>query len=77
MDAINKKKDAEPFRITDVVNLKKFKIQLDTRGLPPHTGQGIVENVKVPEFIQFTNLSESYKKTVQDDMDWRFWGHAA
>ena len=26
MDAINKKKDAEPFRITDVVNLKKFKI---------------------------------------------------
>jgi hypothetical protein len=51
MEAINKKKDTEPFRICDVVNLKKFKISLDTRGFPAHTGQGIVENVKVPEMI--------------------------
>jgi len=48
----------EPIEICDTTAFT-FKLKLDTRELGAYTGQGLVEDIKVPKKVSFHSLEES------------------
>jgi len=72
----------EPIMIKDCKGFQ-FKLDFDSSSFTGYTGQGIVENVKVPKPISFQSLKESVENPIAsspDGMlmmpDMRLWGRA-
>lgn len=58
----------EPTRI-EVVDGYKFKINIDATDFKAYTGEGIVENIKVPNKISFHSLRKSLHNPIASALD--------